>query len=86
MAKIFFKNRGERRLPSLADFALGLELVGLVGGSHDILSVDDLDAGAAVYELGGDVVVRVGRVIGLDEDVVGTTDGGGMNWYDGLEL
>ena len=72
--------------PSLANFTLGLKLIGLDGGSYDVLSIDDLDIGAAVDELGSDVVVRIGRVLRLDDDTVGTAEGRGMNWYDGLEL
>jgi hypothetical protein len=48
-------------------------------------AIDDLDAGAVVDELGYNMVVRVRRVVRLDDDIVGTVDGRGMDWYDGLD-
>jgi hypothetical protein len=39
----------------------------------------DGDFRTAVGKLGGDVFVRVGRVLGLDGDRVGTTNSGGVD-------
>ena len=80
------KKGRESDSPRLADLAFGLELIGLDGWGDDVLTVDDLDIRTTVDELGSDVVVRVGRVLGLHDDAVGTAKGRGMNRDDGLEL
>jgi hypothetical protein len=46
------RSRGGEDSPRLADLVLGLELVGLDGRSHGILSIDDLGTGTAVDKLG----------------------------------
>jgi len=72
--------------PSLADGALGLELVQLGGRLDDVLPVGDGDGGTAVDIGGGDVLIGVERVVRLDGHGMGTTSSGGVNGKNRLEL
>ena len=76
----------ERNIPSLANLASGLELKRLCGGGDRELAINHDDISTAVRVLGGDVVVSVDGVLGLDGDIVGMTSSGWMNWNDGLQL
>ena len=51
--------RAIRNAPSLGDLALSLQLDLLSGGSDDVLAIGDIDASAAVDELGGDELVDI---------------------------
>ena len=63
----------ERNIPSLANLTSSLELERLCGGCDHELAIGHDDISAAVRVLGGDVVVGVDGVLGLDGDIVGTT-------------
>ena len=76
----------ERYSPSLGDLALGLEFEFLRDRGNDVLSIDDVDLGTSVDELGGDVVVGEGDILRLDGDSMRATRAGGVNRHDGLEL
>ena len=72
--------------PGLRDLARRLELERLGGGRHDVLALDDGDIRAAVGELGGDEVVRVRRLLGLDDDAARPARGSGVDGENRLEL
>jgi hypothetical protein len=78
--------KSEQHLPSLGDLALGLEFDFLRDRGNDVLSVDDIDLGTSVDELGGDVVVGEGDILRLNGDGVRATRAGGVNRHEGLEL
>jgi len=73
-------------LPSLGNGALRLEFILLDGGLDGKVTIVDGDFRTAVEELGGDVLVRVKRVFGLDGDRMRATDCGWVDWENRFEL
>ena len=63
-----------------------MELVWLRSRLDDELPVRDDDICTTIGELGSDVLVRVGRILGLNDDGIGAADSGGMNWEDRLKF
>ena len=70
----------ERNIPSLVN------LVSSLGGCDRELATGHDDISTTVRVLGGDVVISVDSVLRLDDDIVGTTRSGWMNWNNGLHL
>ena len=64
---------GYKNIPSLGDLPSRLEFVRLGSWANNVLSIGDRHIRTAVGELGHDELVRVGRVLRLHGDGVGTT-------------
>lgn len=67
-------------IPSLANLAGCLELIGLDGRCDSELAIRDDDISTAIEEFGGDVVVGIHGIFGLDGDVVRAASSSRVNW------
>lgn len=73
-------------LPRFGGRKFGLELKLLRNWLDRELTVDEGDLRTTVGELGSDMLVRVRRVLGLNDNRMGTPDCRRVDWEHGFEL